>query len=65
MIKYFILIGIILVMCLIPRIESMNILQQFKTSHKNLLNQIINIRNMKICYMIIYIKPLIKKRNYR
>jgi len=45
MIKYFILIGIILVMSILPRIESMDILQQFKTSHKNLLNQITNIRN--------------------
>ena len=45
MIKYFILIGIILIMSIMPRIESMDILQQFKTSHKNLLHQITNIRN--------------------
>jgi len=45
MIKYFILIGIILVMSILPQTESMDIMQQFKTSHKNILNQITNIRN--------------------
>ena len=45
MIKYFILIAIILIMSIIPRIETMDVIQQFKTSHKNLLNQITNIRN--------------------
>ena len=35
MIKYFILIGIILIMSIMPRVESMDILQQFKTNHKN------------------------------
>jgi hypothetical protein len=58
MIKYFILIGIILVMSLLPRIESMNVLQQFKTKHKNLLNQITNIRNTEnILYNNIYKFP--------
>ena len=47
MIKYFILIGIILIMSIMPRVESMDILQQFKTNHKNILNQITNIRNIE------------------
>ena len=45
MINYFILIGIILTMSILPPTESMDIMQQFKTSHKNILNQITNIRN--------------------
>ena len=47
MIKYFILIGIILIMSILPRVEPMDILQQFKTNHKNVLNQITNIRNIE------------------
>ena len=34
-------------MSILPRIESMDIIQQFKTDHKNILNQITNIRNIE------------------
>lgn len=62
MIKYFILIGIILVMSVLPNIESMSILQQFKTSHKNLLNKITNIRNIEYkLYNSIHKNPNKKK----
>lgn len=47
MIKYFILISIILIMSFLPRVESMDILDKFKTNHKNILNQITNIHNIE------------------
>ena len=42
-----------------PRVESMDILQKFKTSHKNLLNQITNIRNTE---NILYNSEMIQKQ---